>query len=334
MRPPGETRTMARVSESLCGQPRPHRARAQVDKAQHRPEQCGAGTGRAQSLMVKRIRLRKENALTSRMIRLEELQHELRDRAVGGRIIVALAGPPGSGKSTLAEALVESLNADVPGCATVLPMDGFHYDDLYLTPAGLRPRKGAPDTFDVGGLRHTLLRLKSGMKSMSPFRSSIVSLRSRAPAQDSSPKRRRSSSSRETICSCERAPGPNLFAAVRRHCSHRDPSRCSARAADGEVAALQSHAGPDHRKARGQRSAERSAGHVGERRSGLSNRERLIARDPMNHERQFFKRLYSGRRTPRRKRVRARAKVIKRRKYVSAWLEQRFVVRRHRRGVG
>jgi len=26
----------------------------------------------------------------------------------------------------------------------------------------LRPRKGAPDTFDVGGLRHTLLRLKSG----------------------------------------------------------------------------------------------------------------------------------------------------------------------------
>ena len=40
-------------------------------------------------------------------------------------------------------------------------MDGFHYDDLYLTPAGLRPRKGAPETFDVGGLQHTLLRLKS-----------------------------------------------------------------------------------------------------------------------------------------------------------------------------
>ena len=92
---------------------------------------------------------------------LEELQHEFRNRAFGGRIIVALAGPPGSGKSTLAESLVESLNADVPGCATVLPMDGFHYDDLYLTPAGLRPRKGAPETFDVGGLRHTLLRLKS-----------------------------------------------------------------------------------------------------------------------------------------------------------------------------
>jgi pantothenate kinase len=99
--------------------------------------------------------------LTSRMIALEHLQHELRDRAVGGRIVVALAGPPGSGKSTLAEALVERFNADAPSCATVLPMDGFHYDDLYLTPAGLRSRKGAPDTFDVGGLRHMLLRLKS-----------------------------------------------------------------------------------------------------------------------------------------------------------------------------
>jgi pantothenate kinase len=110
--------------------------------------------------VIRAFRLRKEAGLASRIIVLEELQHELRDRAVGGRIIVALAGPPGSGKSTLAELLVESLNTDAPGCAIVLPMDGFHYDDLYLTPAGLRPRKGAPDTFDVGGLRHTLLRLK------------------------------------------------------------------------------------------------------------------------------------------------------------------------------
>jgi pantothenate kinase len=97
----------------------------------------------------------------SRRIDLDELRHVLLERAVGGRLIVALAGPPGSGKSTLSELLVESLNADVPGWAAVLPMDGFHYDDLYLTPAGLRPRKGAPDTFDVGGLEHALQRLRS-----------------------------------------------------------------------------------------------------------------------------------------------------------------------------
>ena len=100
--------------------------------------------------------------MTSSRVDLAELQSLLRERDVGARVIVGLAGPPGSGKSTLAESLVEALNSDDPGRAAVLPMDGFHYDDLYLVPAGLRPRKGAPETFDVGGFRHALLRLKSG----------------------------------------------------------------------------------------------------------------------------------------------------------------------------
>jgi pantothenate kinase len=107
------------------------------------------------------VRPAEGTAMTSRRIDLDELRHVLRERAVVGRVIVALAGPPGSGKSTLSELLVEGLNVDVPGWAAVLPMDGFHYDDLYLTPAGLRPRKGAPDTFDVGGLQHALQRLRS-----------------------------------------------------------------------------------------------------------------------------------------------------------------------------
>lgn len=81
--------------------------------------------------------------------------------AQGGRVIAALAGAPGSGKSTLAEKLVGKLNGRAPGLAAVLPMDGYHYDDLYLVPAGLRPRKGAPMTFDVGGLYHTLKRLRA-----------------------------------------------------------------------------------------------------------------------------------------------------------------------------
>jgi pantothenate kinase len=85
----------------------------------------------------------------------------LAERAkAGGRVIAALAGAPGSGKSTQADALAEALNARQPGLAAVLPMDGYHYDDLHLVPAGLRPRKGAPETFDVGGLYHTLKRLR------------------------------------------------------------------------------------------------------------------------------------------------------------------------------
>jgi pantothenate kinase len=79
----------------------------------------------------------------------------------GGRVIAALAGAPGSGKSTVAERLCDALNARQAGMAAVLPMDGYHYDDLHLVPAGLRPRKGAPDTFDVGGFFHTLKRLRA-----------------------------------------------------------------------------------------------------------------------------------------------------------------------------
>lgn len=95
-------------------------------------------------------------------IELSALADQLQARAAGGgRVIAAIAGAPGSGKSTLADKLVGKLNGRQPGLAAVLPMDGYHYDDLYLVPAGLRPRKGAPHTFDVGGLFHTLQRLRA-----------------------------------------------------------------------------------------------------------------------------------------------------------------------------
>lgn len=39
-------------------------------------------------------------------------------------------------------------------------MDGYHFDDGVLEMRGLRGRKGAPETFDAGGLSHMLRRLK------------------------------------------------------------------------------------------------------------------------------------------------------------------------------
>jgi pantothenate kinase len=77
------------------------------------------------------------------------------------RQIISIAGPPGSGKSTVAERLVAAANAARPGFAALLPMDGFHYDDGLLQALGRLARKGAPDTFDVGGLRHMLARLRA-----------------------------------------------------------------------------------------------------------------------------------------------------------------------------
>ncbi len=75
------------------------------------------------------------------------------------RLIVAIAGPPGAGKSTLAA----SLSAVLPeGSASVVPMDGFHYDDAVLAAMCLASRKGSPETFDIDGYESLLRRLAMG----------------------------------------------------------------------------------------------------------------------------------------------------------------------------
>jgi pantothenate kinase len=91
----------------------------------------------------------------------DDLVSALLGRVRDGRAIVGVAGPPGVGKSTFADALRDELNARSPGLAEVLPMDGYHFDDLLLNARGWRPRKGAPHTFDVGGLRAMLERLRA-----------------------------------------------------------------------------------------------------------------------------------------------------------------------------
>ena len=95
------------------------------------------------------------------VIDLAGLAADLKDRAGQGRVIVAIAGPPGSGKSTVAENLCALLNQPVAGTAAILPMDGYHLDDMLITPLGLRPRKGIPETFDPDGLYHMLVRLRT-----------------------------------------------------------------------------------------------------------------------------------------------------------------------------
>ncbi|MEM8852082.1 MAG: nucleoside/nucleotide kinase family protein [Pseudomonadota bacterium] len=92
---------------------------------------------------------------------VERLLARLGTVGAGGRLLVALAGAPGSGKSTLSAMVEDKVNQTHPGAAAVVPMDGYHYDDEVLVPNGWRPRKGAPHTFDVGGLAAMLQRLKA-----------------------------------------------------------------------------------------------------------------------------------------------------------------------------
>lgn len=76
--------------------------------------------------------------------------------ATGERRILGVAGPPGAGKSTLCAALLTALGER----ATLVGMDGFHLADDELRRLGRRDRKGAPDTFDVGGYVALLDRLR------------------------------------------------------------------------------------------------------------------------------------------------------------------------------
>ncbi|AQZ51482.1 nucleoside triphosphate hydrolase [Martelella mediterranea] len=93
--------------------------------------------------------------------RVEDLLDTLSTLPAGARRLVAIAGAPGSGKSTLADDLVARLNRRAPGSAAVIPMDGFHLDDGLLKARGTLSRKGAPYTFDVGGLAAMLRRLRA-----------------------------------------------------------------------------------------------------------------------------------------------------------------------------
>jgi pantothenate kinase len=81
----------------------------------------------------------------------------LRHRLDGGRrTLLGITGAPGSGKSTFAARLQQEFG---PGVAVVVPMDGFHLGNAIIDGTALRQRKGAMDTFDVGGYLALLQRL-------------------------------------------------------------------------------------------------------------------------------------------------------------------------------
>jgi pantothenate kinase len=87
----------------------------------------------------------------------ETLVDRARALSSSGRRVLGITGPPGAGKSWLASRLVEALT----GRAVLVAMDGFHLDDAVLHALDRRDRKGAPDTFDVGGYVALLRRLRA-----------------------------------------------------------------------------------------------------------------------------------------------------------------------------
>ncbi|MFP3462286.1 nucleoside/nucleotide kinase family protein [Arthrobacter globiformis] len=88
---------------------------------------------------------------------IQQAVAQLRSRlSAGTRLLLGVAGSPGSGKSTFSACLADALGSDA---ALVVPMDGFHLGNAIIDGTPLRQRKGAPDTFDVGGYLSLLQRL-------------------------------------------------------------------------------------------------------------------------------------------------------------------------------
>lgn len=106
------------------------------------------------------------SSLTEHVDALASLIHEQRNE--NGRLIVAIAGAPASGKSTLAKEVARRLNVQKCPCI-VVPMDGFHLDNAVLDALSLRPRKGAPETFDVDGFTRLIKAIKSGVDVYAPL---------------------------------------------------------------------------------------------------------------------------------------------------------------------
>lgn len=101
----------------------------------------------------------KDTNLQKNTSELDKLLKAIQELPVTGRKIIAVAGAPASGKSTITEAICGKLNEIKSDCASILPMDGFHYDDSLLKARGLYSLKGASQTFDVLGFTHMVKRL-------------------------------------------------------------------------------------------------------------------------------------------------------------------------------
>jgi pantothenate kinase len=84
-----------------------------------------------------------------------------------GRQMIAVAGAPASGKSTLALGLTEAVKS-AGRSASIIPMDGFHLDNMELERRGLFARKGAPETFDAAGFIALMRRIKAGNEVVFP----------------------------------------------------------------------------------------------------------------------------------------------------------------------
>ena len=88
------------------------------------------------------------NQVASQILNLSQNQHV---------VMIAIAGAPGSGKSTIGE----NLHNIIGEKSCLIPMDGFHLDNIILRDLGLISVKGAPETFDLTNFARLIDKAKN-----------------------------------------------------------------------------------------------------------------------------------------------------------------------------
>lgn len=90
---------------------------------------------------------------------LQNLANDILQRvnSTDRRQIIGIVGAPGTGKSTVARILQLMIGDET---CVVVPMDGFHLSQATISGTELASRKGAADTFDIGGYLSILDRLR------------------------------------------------------------------------------------------------------------------------------------------------------------------------------
>ena len=86
------------------------------------------------------------------------------------RILIGIVGPPCSGKSTFSLEFNNFLiRKNKKEYSKVVPMDGFHFDNVILKKRNLLARKGDPITFDVYGFIDLVKKIKFNINSSVSF---------------------------------------------------------------------------------------------------------------------------------------------------------------------
>ena len=86
------------------------------------------------------------------------------------RILIGVVGPPCSGKSTFSSQFNKFLiKKNKKEYSKIIPMDGFHFDNVILKKRNLLPRKGDPITFDAYGFVDLVKKIKFNINSSVTF---------------------------------------------------------------------------------------------------------------------------------------------------------------------